>query len=80
MEELADFFRWDERETCREARAHLRGMALTYVKWATFQPRSWEELKALLLKRFQPRDLTATYKAQFQSRGRRHNEDSHTYV
>ncbi len=68
VEELADFYRWDERETCRQARAHLRGTALAYVKRAPFQPRSWEELKALLLKRFQPRDLTATYKAQFRAR------------
>ncbi len=80
VEELADFYRWDERETCRQARAHLRGTALAYVKRAPFQPRCWEELKALLLKRFQPRDLTATYKAQFRSRRRRHNEDIHTFV
>ncbi len=80
VEERADFYRWDERETCRQARAHLRGMALAYVKRVPFQARSWEELKALLLKRFQPRDLTATYKAQFRSRCRRHNEDIHTYV
>ena len=50
-------------------------MALAYGKWAPFQPSSWEELKALLLKRFQPRDLTATYKAQFRSRRRHHNEN-----
>ncbi len=54
VEELADFYRWDGRETCRQARAHLRGTALAYVKRAPFQPRTWEELKALLLKRFQP--------------------------
>ncbi len=77
MGELADFYRWDERET---SRAHLHGTALAYVKRVPFQPRSWEELKALLLKRFQPRDLTATYKAQFRSRRRHHNEDVHTYV
>ncbi len=80
VEELADFYRWGERETCHQARAHLRGTALAYVKQAPFQPRCWEELKALLLKRFQPRDLTATYKAQFRSRRRRHNEDIHTFV
>ncbi len=39
-----------------------------------------KELKALLLKRFQPHDLTATYKAQFRSRHRHHNEDIYTYV
>ena len=65
---------------CRQARAHLRGTALTYVKRAPFQPRSWEELNALLVKRHQPRDLTATFKAQFCSMCRRHNEDIHTYV
>ncbi len=53
-------------------------MALAYVKRGTFQPRSWEELKALLLKRFQHRDLIAMYKAQFRYRHRRHNEDIHT--
>ncbi len=80
VEELVVFYRWDGRETCRQARAHLRGIALAYVKRAPFQPRSWEELKALLLKRFQPRDLTATYKAQFRVRCRCHNEDIHTFV
>ncbi len=80
VEELADFYRWDERETCRQACAHLRGMALAYVKRVPFQPWGWEELNALLLKCFQPRDLTATYKAQFRSRRRHHNEDIHTYV
>ncbi len=67
VEELAEFYRWDRRETCRQARAHMRGIVLAYVKRAPFQPRTWEELKALLLKRFQPRDLMATYKAQFRA-------------
>ncbi len=67
VEELANFYRWDGRETCRQARSHLRGTVPAYVKRAPFQPRTWEELKALLLKRFQPRDLTATYKAQFRA-------------
>ncbi len=80
VEELADFYCWDERETYRQARAHLHGTALAYVKRAPFQPQSWEELKALLQKLFQPCDLTATYKAQFRSRRRRHDEDIHTYV
>ncbi len=80
VEELADFYRWDGRETFRQARAHLRGTVLAYVKRVPFQPRTWEELKALLLKRFQPRDLTATYKAQFRARRRRHGEDIHTFV
>ncbi len=80
VEELADFYRWDGRETCHQARAHLRGTLLSYVKRAPFQPRTWEELKALLLKHFQPRDFTATYKAQFCARRRRHSEDTHTFV
>ncbi len=80
VEEFAAFFYWDERETCRQARAHLRGTALAYVKRAPFQPRSWEELKALLLRRFQPRDLTATYKAQFRSRRRQKTEDIYAFV
>ncbi len=80
VEEFAAFFHWDERETCRQARAHLRGTALAYVKRAPFPPCSWDELKALLLKRFQPRDLTATYKAQFRSRRRRQTEDIDAFV
>ncbi len=59
---------------------HLRGTALAYVKRAPFPPCSWNELKALLLKRFQPRDLTATYKAQFRSRRRRQTEDIYAFV
>ena len=42
--------------------------------------RSWEELKALLLKRFQLRDLTATYKAQFRARRRRNGEEIYSYA
>ena len=34
----------------------------------------------MLLKRFQPRDLTVTYKAQFCALRRRHSEDIHTFV
>ncbi len=45
-----------------------------------FAPRTWEELKALLLKRFQPRDLTATYKAQFKARRRWNTEEIYSYV
>ena len=80
VEEFAAFFHWDEREMCRQARAHLRGTALAYVKRAPFPPRSWDELKALLLKRFQLRDLTATYKAQFRSRRRRQTEDIYAFL
>ncbi len=38
-EEFAAFFHWGEHEPCREARAHLRGTALAYVKRAPFLPR-----------------------------------------
>ncbi len=63
VEEYTAFYSWDG-----QARALLNNTALSYVKHAPFAHHSWEELKALLLKRFQPRDLTATYKAQFCSR------------
>ncbi len=80
VDELSRFYNWDEQETCRQARAHLKGTALAYVRRAPFSPRTWEELKTLLMKQFQPRDLTATYKAQFRSRHRRQTEDIYTYV
>ncbi len=69
------FYNWDEQETCRQARAHLGGTDLAYVRCAPFPPHTWEELKTLLMKWFQPRDLTATYKAQFRSCRRRQMED-----
>ncbi len=65
VDELSWFYNWGEQETCRQDRAHLRGTALAYIRRAPFPPRTWEEFKALLMKRFQPRDLTATYNAQF---------------
>ncbi len=80
VDELSRFYHWDEQETCHQARAHLRGIALAYVRHAPFLPRTWEELKTLLMKWFQPRDLTATYKAQFRSRHRCQTEDIYTYV
>ncbi len=80
VDELSRFNNWDEQDTCRQARAHLRGTALAYVRRALFPPRTWEELKTLLMKWFQPRDLTATYKAQFRSRRRCQMEDIYTYV
>ncbi len=55
-------------------------LALGYVKRAPFAPRTWEELKALLLKHFQPRDQTATYKAQFRARRRCNTEEIYSYV
>ena len=66
VDELSLFYHWDEQETCHQARAHLRGTVLAYVRRAPFPPRIWEELKTLLMKRFQP-NLTTTYKAQFRS-------------
>ncbi len=65
---------------CHQARAHLRNTSLSYVKHAPFMPHSWVELKALLLKRFQLRDLMATYKTQFRSRQRHNAEEFYSYV
>ncbi len=43
------------------------GVAQAYVKWAPFQTHFGDELKGLLLKWLQPKDLMATYKAHFRS-------------
>ena len=67
-------------ETYRQARTHLRGVALANIRHAPLPPRTWEELKDLLMRRFQPRDLTSTFKAQFRARRRQRNEDIHIYV
>ena len=80
VDELSRFYHLDEQETCRQARAHLRGAALAYVRCAPFPPHTWEELKTLLMKRFQPRDLTATYKSQFRSHRRHQTEDIYIYI
>ncbi len=80
IDELSLFYHWDKQETCRQARAHLRGTALAYVRHTPFAPRTWEKLKILLMKRLQPRDLTVTYKAQFRSRRRHQTDDIYTYV
>ena len=32
VEEFATFHEWDPMETCRQARTHLRGMALAYIR------------------------------------------------
>ncbi len=80
VDELSRFYHWDEQKTCQQARAHLRRTALTYVRRASFPPRTWEELKTPVMKRFQPRDLTATYKAQFRSRRRHQTVDIYTYI
>ncbi len=63
VEEFATFHEWDPMETCRQARTHLRGVALAYIRRTPLPPRDWTELKTLLTQCFQPRDLTAAYKA-----------------
>ncbi len=80
VEEFASFHAWDQIETCRQARTHLRGVALAYIRRAPLPPRTWKTLKDLLTRRFQPRDLTSAYKAQFRARRRQRNGDIHTYV
>ncbi len=55
-------------------------MALAYISQTPLPPRDWTELKTLLTRRFQPRDLTGAYKAQFLTRKRQRNEDIPTYV
>ncbi len=80
VEEFATFHEWDPMETCRQARTHLRGVTLAYIRRTPLPPRDWTELKTLLTQRFQPRDLTAAYKAQFRTRKRQRSEDIPTYV
>ena len=67
VEEFATFHAWDPVETCRQARTHLRGVALAYIRRTPLLPRDWTELKTLLTRWFQPHDLTAAYKAQFRT-------------
>ncbi len=80
MKEFATFHEWDPMETCRQAKTHLRGVALAYIRRSPLPPRDWTELKTLLTRRFQPRDLTAAYKAQFRTCKRQRSEDIPTYV
>ena len=80
VEEFATFHEWDPMETCRQALTHLRGVALAYIRRTPLPPRDWTELKTLLTRRFQPRDLTAAYKAQFKTRKRQRSEDILMYV
>ncbi len=40
VDELSWFYHWDEQESCRQARAHLRGTALTYVMPEPLTPRT----------------------------------------
>ncbi len=80
-------------ETCRQARTHLRGVVrgthscsvnwsslLTYIRRTPLPPRDWTELNTLLTRRFQPRDLTAAYKARFRARKRQKSKDIPTYI
>ncbi len=70
VEGFAAFHAWEPVETCRQARTHLRSVVLAYIRRTALPPRDWTELKDLLTRRFQPRDLTAAYKAQFRTRCR----------
>ena len=80
VEEFATFHEWDPMETCRQARTHLRGVALAYIRRTPLPPRDWTELKTLLSQLFQPRDLTAAYKAQFRTWKQQRSEDIPMYV
>ncbi len=80
LDEFATFHEWDPMETCRQARTHLRGVGLAYIRRTPLPPRDWTELKTFLTRRFQPRDLTAAYKAQFRTRKRQRSEDIPTYA
>ncbi len=80
MEEFATFHEWGPMETCRQALTHLRGVALAYIRRTPLPLWDWTELKTLLTRRFQPRDLTAAYKAQFRTHKRQRSEDISKYV
>ena len=54
VDELPQFYCWNEQEVCHQARTHLRVTSLAFVRRAAFPPCTWEELKALLMKCFQP--------------------------
>ncbi len=53
---------------------------LAYIQRTHLSPPDWPGLQDLLMQRFQPRDLTAAYKAQFPAQRRQHSEDIHAYV
>ncbi len=38
VDDLGDFYEWDERKTCCQALANLCVIALVYVRQAPFQP------------------------------------------
>ena len=80
VEVFRTFHEWDPMETCRQARTHLRGVVLAYIRRTPLPPQEWAELKTLLTRQFQPRDLTAAYKAQVRTRKRQKSEDIPTYV
>ncbi len=44
VDTLSLFYNWDEQETCRQARALLRGTTLAYIRRAPFPLCTWEEL------------------------------------
>ncbi len=48
VEEFATFHEWDPMETCRQARTHLRGVALAYIRRTSLPSWDWTELKTLL--------------------------------
>ncbi len=54
VEEFAAFHVWDPVEACRQARTHLRGVALSYIRQFPLPLRDWAELKTLLTRRYQP--------------------------
>ncbi len=68
VEEFSTFHEWNPMETCRQARTHLRGVAIAYIRRTALPPRDWAELKTLLTRQFQPRNLTTACKAQFRTR------------
>ena len=48
VEEFATFHEMDLMETCRQARTHLRGVALSFIRRTPVPLRDWTELKTLL--------------------------------
>ncbi len=58
----------------------LKGSHISLHQTHSLPPRDLTELKDILTRRFQTRDLTAAYKAQFWTRRRQRSEDIPTYV
>ncbi len=52
MEKFAAFHAWNPVATWRQARTHLRGVALAYIRRTPLSQRDWTELKDLLTLRF----------------------------